>query len=521
MSAETLRGRRGAVSAGSQLPATIAMQVLRDGGNAVDAAIAGAAAQCVCEMPWCGIGGDGFALLRLPDGTVHGFNGSGVAPANVLHALGERPQVPRFGAVSAAVPAVIDAWYQLHDRFGTMPFGDLLEPAIQLARDGVPLDPRLLGALLEIPDLEGGDQLTTLLDGAELALGRPFRQPDLAGTLAAIESDGPDAFYRGEVAASIARHVAARGGALDASDLAAHDGRWVDPVSVRYRDATVHSNAPVSMGVLLLVCLRVLEHRFPGGMPGDPLERTDVLVRVKQIVFGEVLPLLGDPAIVSGPDPLDDALISDIVRRLETSAPAPGGAFEPLGTDTTSLAVTDSDGLAVSFIHSLFNEFGARELVPGTGIVLNDRLANLRTGTGNNALEPGKRPLHTLHSYLAERADGPLHVGATPGGRGQVQTNLQVLLNLLDDGEPLQAAIDRPRWVSGLPRRAPDDQTLYLEPALADIADALSERGHVVEVVDSTMNDHFGNCSVVGHDADTGVHLAAADARRAGHAAVW
>jgi gamma-glutamyltranspeptidase len=183
--------------------------------------------------------------------------------------------------------------------------------------------------------------------------------------------------------------------------------------------------------------------------------------------------------------------------------------------------VTSPDGMVVSFIHSLFNEFGARELVPGTGIVLNDRLANLRPGEGANSLRAGKRPMHTLHCYMVDRADGSTLSGSTPGGRGQVQTNLQVLVDVLDRGNELQSAVSRPRWVNGMPRRSPDDATLYLESALADQAAALSGRGHVVEIVAPHLDDHFGNCTLVGRSADNQHHQAAADERRAGHAQVW
>ena len=174
------------------------------------------------------------------------------------------------------------------------------------------------------------------------------------------------------------------------------------------------------------------------------------------------------------------------------------------------------------FIHSLFNEFGSRELVADTGIVLNDRLANLvvpRPGepVGANALGPGKRPLHTLHGYIVEWPDGRAVAGATPGGRGQIQTNLQVLVRLIDRGAGLPAAVAAPRWVHGMPRSSADDDTFYIEPELAHLAPGLAARGHLVEVVSGESTDRFGNCTVVGVTAD-GVE-AAADHRRGGKAA--
>lgn len=515
---DTLSGRYGAVSAGSALAAGAAMRVLQQGGNAVDAAIAGSAVQCVVEMPWCGLGGDLFALVRLPDGSTVGLNGSGVAPAGVLDVLDGAVRVPRFGPVSPAVPATVDAWGMLHAAHGTMPWADLIEPAVAYAADGVPLDVRLTEALASIPKIDNGEQLLPLLEDVTLVPGATFRQPDLADTLRVIAAGGPAGFYGGEVAKRIAAHVASRGGALSADDLAAHRGLWVPPLVATYRGATVHANAPVSMGVLLLACLRALERVFPAGLPADGPALTDVLVRLKHIVFAEVLPALGDPGVVPNPDVLGESAVDRLGAALAGDAPGP---VLPLASDTTSIAVTAADGTTVCLIHSLFNEFGSRELVPGTGIVLNDRLANLTRNGGPNELAPGKHPMHTLHCYLADLADGTTLTGATPGGRGQVQTNLQVLIDVIDRGNGLQAAVSRPRWVNGMPRRAVDDRTIYLESGLADQAADLRAKGHPVEVVDPQLGDQFGNCTVVARSAGGTAHLAAADHRRAGHAAVW
>lgn len=519
---DTLSGRYGAVSAGSALAAGAAMRVLQDGGNAVDAAIAGSAVQCVVEMPWCGVGGDLFALVRLPDGSTAGLNGSGVAPAAVLDALGDARKVPRFGPVSPAVPATVDAWGMLHAAHGAMPWAELIDPAVHYAADGVPLDRRLIGALGAIGRLEGGEQLAPLVEDVTLAPGALFRQLDLADTLQAIADDGPAGFYAGEVAKRIAAHVGSRGGALSVDDLAAHRGRWVAPLSATYRGATVHTNAPVSMGVLLLVCLRAVERAYPDGLAMDDAALTAALVHLKQLVFADVLPLLGDPRTAVNPDVLTNGMVAEIAARLVAKAPPAAVApTVPAASDTTSIAVTAADGTSACLIHSLFNEFGSRELVPGTGIILNDRLANLQRNGGPNGLAPGKHPMHTLHCYLADLPDGTTMIGATPGGRGQVQTNLQVLIDVLDRGNGLQAAVTRPRWVNGVPRRAPDDRTVYLEAGLAEQAGPLRATGHAVEVADPHLDDHFGNCTVVARNATGDAHFAAADHRRAGHAAVW
>lgn len=515
-------GGRAAVSAGSELGADVAMNVLRAGGTAVDAAIAGSAAQCVVEMPWCGIGGDAFVIVRSPDGTVTGLNGSGAAPASVCDAVAGMSKVPRFGAASVAVPAIVDVWTELHDRFGTVALADLLEPAKKLAGDGFCVDDRLAAALARVPSIEGGDQLAALVGRSPIGAGARFVQRDLAETLGAVAADGRDGFYSGVIAKRIADHVADRGGALGLEDLAAHSSAWTPTLSVPYRDVVVHSNGLVSSGALLLVGLSVLERIWPDGPPTDDVETTDVLVRLKRLLFATVAPQLGDPKFGDVPDVLDDAIVEQLAAKLIDGTPLTPGVTAPAGSDTTSLAVAAPDGSTVSFIHSLFNEFGSRELVPDTGIVLNDRLANLvvvdteRATSLPNALVPGKRPLHTLHGYLVEWRDGRVVAGATPGGRGQVQTNLQVLVQLIDRRHALQASVTAPRWVHGMPRSSADDESLYIEPGLAPLRDDLARRGHVVEVVDAESSDRFGNCTAVLQHG--GVVHAAADHRRGGTA---
>ncbi|HRE03057.1 MAG TPA: gamma-glutamyltransferase, partial [Ilumatobacteraceae bacterium] len=332
-----------------------------------------------------------------------------------------------------------------------------------------------------------------------------------------IGASGGHEFYRGVVAKQIAAHIAARGGVLSFDDLDRHAGSWVDPLSVDYHGNTVFSNAPVSMGALLLACLQVVELRLAERPWGDAAAQIDELVRLKRVAFGTILPLLGDPAHVSFDDVLSPAATRAWSAAVDGDLPP---APDEGGTDTTSLAVAAADGSMVVFIHSLFNEFGSREYVPDAGIVLNDRLANLRRGEHPNALRAGCRPMHTLHAYLVDTAGGATIAGATPGGRGQVQTNLQVLLGVLDQGRDLQAAVDVPRWVHGMPRVAPDDQTLYLEPELIPLEPPLHALGCATEIVDAELHDHFGNCTIVGRDAE-GTLSAASDHRRAGAAEAW
>lgn len=529
MSADLKTGAHGAVSAGSAQAAEVACAVLRTGGSAADAAVAASAVQCVVEMPWCGLGGDAFALLRGPDGTVSALNGTGAAPHGILDAVAPGTKAPRYGPVPVAVPALVDAWSLLLDAHGTRSLESLLEPAVHLALDGFALDERLAATLATIPDLDAAETLRPLLaDG--VAPGRVLRQPDLAATLAAIGREGREEVYSGETGKRIVEHLTARGGVLRGDDLAAHHGRWAEPLSTTYRGHRVTVPGPVSSGVLLLLCLAVVERLHPDGLPSE-VDAIDLLVRLKRLVYGTALPRLGDPAERANPDLLAEDVVDDLcVALARRGSPAPlGPAAAPDGPDTTCLSISAPDGTSISFIHSLFNTFGARELVPGTGIVLNDRLANLTPGTGlPNALAPGRRPIHTLHAYVVERPDGSTFTGATPGGRGQVQTNLQVLLRAIDGGEDVQAAVTAPRWVHGMPRVSPEDDTVYLEEDLAGHAPELRRRGHAVTVLPPGDDDHFGSCTVAGSartptDPPTRprVHVAGADHRRGSTALAW
>ena len=342
---------------------------------------------------------------------------------------------------------------------------------------------------------------------------RPLRQPDLADTIESIASEGRCLLYEGELGAKISKYAQERGGALSRADLLAHHSQWAAPLKVRYRDATVYSQPPVSMGALLLVALRLFEQRH--NTSATEVDTIREMVAIKKLVFGRVLPLLGDPRIIANPDVIDEKFIATL-----HTAGEPTTTLAPTGSDTTTLAVAGPDGMSISFIHSLFNEFGARELVPGTGIVLNDRLANLDTSSGlPNQLAGGEAS--NAHAAQLPRRTNRRHsdCGRNAGWARQVQTNLQVLTQIIDRRLDLQSAIDLPRWVHGMPRVSPTDDTLYLEAALAHHRNALIAEGHRVELLPGDNDDHFGSCTAV---ASTGNRkTAAADHRRSAAALTY
>lgn len=510
------------MSAGHPLAAEAALDVLRAGGNVVDAALAASGVASVVEPAWCGIGGDAFLLVHRADRDTVVLNGSGAAPGALTDDVVGGPAVPRTGPLSISVPGLVAAWLAAM-RYASRPLGALLEPAIAYARDGFPVYPRLaraIAALEGAPDVSPG--LAELLRANGRAEGETFRQTELAHSLRSIAAD-PSVLYNGPLAKAIVTVMRERGARLSTRDLEEHGAPWTEPLRARYRRYEVATQPLVSLGCVLLQELRILEgFDLRSFGPGDP-GLVELEVAAAAAAAEDADRYLGDPSAV---DPRLEWLLSDervlhwrsqiATDRAPRERPAVA-----MGSDTTTIVVADAAGNCACILQSLFNEWGSREVVAGTGVLLNDRLANVRVGgDGPNRLRPGKRPLHTLHGYLV-LSDGRFAVaGATPGGRAQAQTNLQVLVNMLDVGEDVQAAIDRPRWLRGLPRRG-EDRTVYLEAGFsAEVTERLRQRGHPVEDAPGGL-EAFGNCTVIARDGESGRLLAGSDQRRGGQALAW
>ncbi len=565
--------------------------VLASGGNAADAAIAASAVQCVRELPWCGLGGDGFALVSSADGTLAALNGAGAVPRALATAQVPGGIVPRFGPLSISVPGLVDAWWRLWQRHGTRPFDSLMEPAAAHAEEGFVLDDAFAAALHRVREtLDASDPfMTEFCDGNGSVAGARFRLPGLARTLRELGADGPSVFYRGRLASALVETVQRLGGLLSAGDLDEHTCDFEPPITVRYGSAEVSVTPPPSMGWVLLQMLQLYRH-LDGGLIDDEADRIDLMVRCKHAAFtdlagmsrwqeaADVAPPLSDESLArwcaliaeqrrSGSPPsvaphrraAPASTSSSVTGRRESGSPPPVGSGNVVtglkasdspppvgsgdavtrrgesgspppvrasgsaaveaaiaGADTTCLSVVDGQGLMVTFIHSLFNEFGSRVVVPGTGIVLNDRLANQSTDLGrDDGSSRPRRPLHTLVGYHVALGDRRL-VGATPGGRGQVQTNFQVLRTIIDEGVSPQSAVDRPRWLSGAPRLPNAHDLLFLEPGFAPAAGAeLARRGHKIAPNDAPVeSDLFGSCTITGIDTASGETIGAADHRR-------
>ncbi|MGH9010902.1 MAG: gamma-glutamyltransferase family protein, partial [Acidimicrobiia bacterium] len=475
--------------------------VLRDGGNAVDAAIAANLVLGVVAPYSCGIGGDCFAIVW--DGALHGYNGSGRAPGGATpgavvdrldSASSRPPAMPRHGPLTVTVPGAVDAWFALLERFGTRSFAALAEPATAYAARGFPLTAagasRVRAGRPENPNWGAWEDIYgRARPGVRLA------QPALARTLETVAAGGPDAFYQGDIGAAVAAHVQRLGGLLDASDLAAHRGEWVEPLEGRYRDLTVAEMPPNSQGSAALLALHLLDRAGP--LPPDGPERQRVLIDAVIAALAERDAHLTDPAHMRlPPTALADPAHAEAIGTVGSSPVA--GAARGGGGDTTYLCAVDGSGLCVSLIQSNYNGFGSGVTVPGWGINLHNRGAYFSLDPEHvNVVAPGKRTLHTLMPAFARRDGRPWLVFGTMGADGQLQTQVQLLARLVDDGADPAAALAAPRWMVD-----PGDFSVRIENRFPGaVIDGLRRHGHRLETT-GPYEDFMGHALLIRLDGD-------------------
>lgn len=477
--------RDGMIAASHPLAAGAGLEALSSGGHAVDAAIAAAAVLAVVEPSASGVGGDAFFLIHdATSGRVHALNGSGCAPSGLSRASFEGlSSVPVLGSRSHTVPGCVAAWHDAWQRFGRLPWTQLLAPAVRLASEGYPISWRMakgIRAMRSVLAADAGLAATFLhSDGLPLDAGEICRPRALAETLAAIAANGTDGFYRGRVARELALGVQRSGGVLTEADLDAHRSEWRDPYALALETSegrlTVFEQPLPSQGVLLLVMLGLRDayDRVAGDSRAlTPWLELHLQIEAKKVAFALKERFLTDPrslpvneadliATLLAPATLDSLarlfLAEAIPRGLEDemvhaaferASPEAtqllvryrNAGFHPAnpgaeGTDTTYLCTADADGNLVGLIQSVFHVFGSGFLEPTTGILLNNRAVGFSVNGGHvNRLEPGKRTLHTLNSYLIHREGRPWLVAGTPGGDNQVQTNFQIVRHLLAGG---------------------------------------------------------------------------------------
>jgi gamma-glutamyltranspeptidase/glutathione hydrolase len=520
-------GRNGAVSSGHYLASLAGVKVMQEGGNAVDAALAAAFVMTVVKPETCGPGGDLFALIYTrKDGKVAALNSSGPAPAKATieyFRSQNLASIPVSGPLSVAIPGAVDGWLELHKKYGTKDLRRLVQDGVALAREGFPAHQELIERIEEFsPQFPWIDRVYRQpLNG--LRAGKVIYHRGLGDVLDRIAVAGRAGFYAGEVAEQICQTLKSEGGLLAPDDLQNPVAQWLEPLCTTYRGAAVYEQPPVSQGFMVLEMLNIIEPWPMNGATMDPADIIDYQVGAKKLAFEDRIAHLEDPAFG---DPKVSILISKehaAERRQLLGDPRRYAAsLAPSSSDTTFLCAADRDGNAISLIQSIFAPFGSRVIAGGTGVIMNNRLCSFGLDPRKaNALAPGKRPAHTLNTYMILR-DGELFAaGGSPGADDQPQTNLQVIHNLLDHEMNPQSAVEAPRWshMPGTPPRDKLPEELRMEDGFApDLVEALRKKGHTISVVDRWS---FGSAKVIVRDTATGTWMAGADPRREAYALAW
>jgi gamma-glutamyltranspeptidase / glutathione hydrolase len=454
----TVFGTKGAVACEHPSAALVGLRILDAGGTAADACVAMAAAMVVLSPMQTGMGGDAFLLYyEAETGLVAGIDGSGRAPEAVsvekLLDLG-LGEMPERGALTVTVPGAVRMWEDAVNRFGNQPLARLLEPAWELAENGHPVAEVVARYWEEHASvLRANDAAarTFLPGGRPPVAGEIFSQIDLAATLSAVAVGGADAFYRGEIAVSIARSVQGAGGYLSEEDLATHESTFVEPISTDYRGVRVYEIPPAGQGVAALEMLNILEGFDLSSLPPSSAERIHLEVEAKKLAFADLHNEIGDPEFWDHAEVPTERLISKDYAASLRERISPERAAEwrseptPAG-DTTYLCAVDAEGNGCSFINSLYRAFGSGIVAEGTGVCLHNRGNSFRLEPGHpNAIAPGKRPMHTLIPGLVTREGDLWAVFGVMGAAMQPQGHAQLLVNLLDYGMDPQEAADHPR----------------------------------------------------------------------------
>ncbi|MEJ2127605.1 MAG: gamma-glutamyltransferase [Woeseiaceae bacterium] len=526
--------RNGMAATSHPLTTQIALDVLKAGGNAVDAAIAANAALGLMEPTGNGIGGDLFAIVwDAENRELVGLNASGRAPALMTleyfrkHGLKE---IPKYGPLPVSVPGAVDGWFELHGRFGSLPMDELLAPAIRYAREGFPVTQEIARLLVVNQNRIGhyaGFADTFMPRGRVPKKGEVFRNPRLADTLQAIADGGRDAFYKGDIARRIDAYMTEQGGLLRYEDLAAHTSEWVTPVSTSYRGWDVYELPPNGQGIAALQILNILEGFDIRSMGFGSAEYVHVLVEAKKLAFEDRAKYYADMDFVDVPV---DTLISkeyaaqrrELISMDTAARSLPAGDTKLEDGDTIYMTVADSAGNMISLIQSNYNGMGSGMTPGDLGFVLQNRADLFSLDPDHaNALEPGKRPFHTIIPAFVMKDGEPLMSFGLMGGAMQPQGHAQIIVNMVDFGMNLQEAGDAGR-VNHKGSSQPtgevmhDGGVVHLETGFSkETRAALEAKGHRI----GPSNHEFGGYQAIMWDAQEGVYYGASEVRKDGQAA--
>jgi len=538
-------GKNGIAATSHPLASQIAIDILKQGGNAVDAAIAANAALGLMEPTGNGIGGDLFAIIWDPKTEkLHGLNASGRAPlgqdlAALKTRIGDVAEIPNWGSVSVTVPGTVDGWFEMHGRFGSLSMADILAPTVTYAREGFPvtetiayylgLSGQAFERLHEAGIVEEIDNFRAVYkpDGTMPVEGELFKNPRLARTLEIIGEQGRDAFYQGELADRMDAYFQRIGGALRKLDFATHISEWIETESVNYRGYDVHELPPNGQGIAALQMLNILEGfdlKSMGALSADALH---VMAEAKKLAFEDRARFYADPAFYD----VDIAKLLSKDYAAERAAQismdsamteVDHGDPKLIEGDTIYMTVADKDGMMVSLIQSNYRGMGSGLMPDGLGFMFQDRGAQFALSEDHpNVYAPGKRPFHTIIPAFLTKDGKPLMSFGLMGGAMQPQGHAQIIINMIDFGMNVQAAGDlarfhhkgstEPTWLGPMQ----DGGVLELESGVSpEVVNELESRGHKVEITKGP----FGGYQAIWRDPETEVYWGASEMRKDGMA---
>jgi gamma-glutamyltranspeptidase/glutathione hydrolase len=511
---------RNVVATSQPLAAQAGLRMLLKGGNAVDAAIAAAAALTIVEPVSCGLGSDAFAILW--DGKkLHGLNSSGTAPrawTPDYFAKKHDGKIPQRGWNSVTVPGVIAGWVALSEKFGKLPFADLLEPAIELAARGhhvAQIVQHKWAAAVPLLKDQPGYAQAFMPRGRAPQVGELFVFAEAAKTLTRIAETRGEAYYRGELAQAMVRHAQENGGAMALDDLAGFQPEWVTPIQKDYAGYTLHEIPPNGQGIAAQIALGIVDKLDITRFPVDSADSQHLQIEAMKLAFADTYRWVADSRYmtrVTAQDLLDDGYLAERAKLIDMKRATDFTHGTPPKGGTVYLTAADESGMMVSFIQSNYMGFGSGVVVPGTGISLQNRGFGFSLDPEHpNCVAPGKRPFHTIIPGFLTRNGQPQMSFGVMGGNMQPQGHLQTLVRMLSYGQQPQAACDAPRWKVNQGMSV-DIEELTMPRA---VVEELARRGHQIEkIADSYMD--FGSGQFI-WKLENG-YVAASDARRDGQA---
>ena len=528
----SVMGRNGMVASGHALASQAGIQTLTAGGNAVDAAIATAAALGVVEPAGSGVGGDGFILIYWAEtGQVSAVNATGPAPgAATRERYLQDGGIPMKGIRSVSVPGLVDGWLLAHERYGALPLGEVFGPAISLCEDGFPVSHQLANGLKGENERFASDPLTRAIytnDGKPIAAGSLLCNRNLGTTLRKIAQDGRKTLYEGELAKAIIEFSRSRDGLFTEEDLGNYHAHWAEPIHVNYRGYEVYEMPPNSSGHILLQELNMVELFDLQSLGCNTAESIHLMVEAKKLAFADREKYMADPEWVE--IPLEGMLSKSYAEEQASRIDPKRAAFDvPAGgpeahEDTTCFCTADRAGNLVCILQSIQSGFGSSLIAGETGILLNNRMTYWHLEEGHaNCLMPGKRVRHTMNPVIITKDGKPVLTCGTPGADTQVQTNLQLVTHMLDFGMMPQEAVAAPRWRS---LQNPMESTiphvcsnnLQLEDRLpSEVQQELARRGHELEMVGDWGGP--GSAQAIMVHPESGALIGGSDPRRDGYA---